>query len=133
MVSGRNLLTCAFLTSGHILGLSTRLSPSSHILTFSHLIHWVSIRPAQLTYLIITQLSSFSPYISPSSEIYHKHHITIYIFIQLHLTSYYNNHSSIEQPIDHNSFIVYSIKTHFHFVIYTIIVFTMPHIYIIIY
>ena len=33
LVSGRNHLTCAFLTSGHILGLSTRLSPS---LTTSH-------------------------------------------------------------------------------------------------
>ena len=69
MVSGWNLLTCAFLISGHILGLSARLSPSltsshshiyislgsytpcsacpSHISSFSHVTTTGTIRPAQ--------------------------------------------------------------------------------------
>ena len=69
LVSGRDHLTCANLTSGHILGLSARLSPSltsshshiyislgsytsgsacpSHISSFSHVTTTGTIRPAQ--------------------------------------------------------------------------------------
>ena len=49
-VSGRNHLTCAFHTSGHILGLSTRLSPSLTI-SHPHIKFRAAILQAQLTHL----------------------------------------------------------------------------------
>ena len=115
LVSGRNHLTCANLTSGHILGLSARLSPS---LTSSHshiyIYHWVAIRPAQLAHLtfhlflmwplleLSARLSSrfhisegYPPGSAPLSHISSHHsfmpyrhaQFTFHIHVSLHITS----------------------------------------------
>ena len=89
LVSGRNHLTCAFLTSGHILGLSARLSPSltsshshiyislgsytpgsafpSHISSFSHVTTTRTIRLAQF------QISQSVKAIDPAQPHYHTY------------------------------------------------------------
>ena len=73
-VFGRNHLTCAFLTSGHILRLSSRLSPS---LTTSHphIKFRAAILQAQLTHL--TFLFCFMwPLLELSSMLSFKFHIS---------------------------------------------------------
>ena len=89
-VSGRNHLTCAFLTSGHILRLSSRLSPS---LTTSHphIKFRAAILQAQLTHL--TFLFFFMwPLLELSSRLSSRFHIQWRLNTSLSLTITHLSH-----------------------------------------
>ena len=74
LVSGRNHLTCAFHTSGHILGLSTRLSPSLTI-SHPHIKFRAAIPQAQLTHLIFLFFLMW-PLLELSSRLSSRFHIS---------------------------------------------------------
>ena len=74
LVSGRNHLTCAFHTSGYILGLSTRLSPSLTI-SHPHIKFRAAIPQAQLTHLTFL-LFFMWPLLELSSRLSSRFHIS---------------------------------------------------------
>ena len=124
-VSDRNHLTCAFHTSGHILRLSARLSPSL-IISHPHIKFWVAIRPAQLTHLTIsyfpcdhywnyspssvpdfthsegyTPVSASLSHIYLTNHIFNSHHVFTSYFSTIHISIFisYSNHKFSIQTI----------------------------------